>query len=645
MEARRTKSGPQIEEQEKERYKDFDSKCDVVCSAPTCFWWAGDNLCLYGVPAVVQKLPYRTRVGVKKRPGDPGVKFVEYLSCDPIIGKLDNIYRDVRPVERMERWLTTWLKSRDISDGLDIHVIVETYPGRAPASPTLTGSRSAALAGCVALLYLGITREQINAWKAERSHYFKVGANNPGTELFRLAWNLTACGHSESMNMSGADTYCALVTGAEPALYFTEDRSAVGAQVPLFSLDEANTPYDQTWAGGVVLGDSHSKGLGWELDYALIYSGQPKVGDNAIDAFLNVSPSIDARARFVESRINSLGPREEGKVPLTSSLGPRGGKMWRNGILTYGSYLSSGIAYSIDKVLKGEDPSVASVELGRYVNEYQALLRNLGLSHSLPDQLVDDFQQFWRTQGLEAGIKLSGYGRGGGLLLVCPERNLRPRFQTLLGRFADITSRAGVEPDRGIRVEFASWIHGYSYLLRQQEKDGVDEEHGEGLAVIHFPEADITSPLLKTHRVAPRQERNYMVSINGGQPEDRDESDIAALCARSAGFDFVYHEPKGILYCQGVERARWDIETQKHHLLIHMMLRPGQVLQESKLNTLMTSTYASPAVPRSVVAQLKKDFPVLKDNLLTARKARRLSEGMNVAVVFGKDSKFLSTFL
>jgi hypothetical protein len=649
----RTKPGHQVEADNWERYRDLDSQSDVVCSAPMCCWWAGDNLCLYGVPAVVQKVPYRTRVGVKRRPNDPGVKFVQYLSYDPITNKLEDVYRDIRPVERMERWLTTWLSSNKINDGLDVRVIVETYPGRAPASPTLTGSRSAALAGCVGLLYLGITPPQIAQWKTRRSHSFDGISDDPGTKLFKLAWNLTACGHSESMNMSGADTYCALVDGSAPQLYLTEDRSEVGDDLQrdqLVSLDKARTRYDETWAGGFALGDPLSRGLSWELDYAIIYSGQPKAGDNAIDLFLAAPSSMEARARFVQNRVNSLWPQHANGALHTDRLAGRGKDLWKNSVLKYASYLSLSVAESIDRILKSEEPPGAASELSRHINQYQALLRNLGLSHSLIDNLTSEFDDFWRSKGLEGAIKLTGYGRGGGLLLVSPERNLRPRFQTVLNRFADIVYRAGVEPERGVRLEFASWMPEYGYQLREQEKRGVDEQHGEGLAIIHMPGAEhrIVSPYLEgpPHIVPERFERSYSVSVNGSPPDDKTESEVAALCSRGSQFDIVYSEPKGRLYFRGVEAAKWDTTSQKHHLLVHLMLRPGQAIEASKLENLIQGTYGrKPSPLRTLVKQLRNvrigEFSI---SIMRGRKVYGLNESHNVAVVFGQDSKFLSSF-
>jgi mevalonate kinase len=441
-------------------YRAFHGRCDVVCSAPICYFLAGDGLVQFGVPALVQKLPLRAYVGLEMSDDDPGVTWGTCQMYDPR-QELFVEYNCSQPA--MQR-VTDWLNSmrREIAPrythGAKIHVLLESpFGDGVPHAATTVGAVMASLAACFQLHGSQLKVKEVSGCCQSQGPLFE--------NLFRLAWRLTQELQSGYSLWNGADVFCALMPSAYPVLYLTEPRMVPPG-------DDADGSTTQCGGGHCDVEKAQYHGLGidrlaksahawhWAFDFALIDTGLPKRAYDAAQASLALPMRMEDFAEWFLMHMASLVPSLR-QNPLTSRTSPSrlSAKIWQAQLDT-ARVISWHMLFTLVSMLgstfRGDRMQLLAADIDR-CHHY---LQSLGLC----DPEIEDFRDRLRQAipGVlrhSVGLKLAGAGKGGGIALLCPSGLLRD----LLDPFVE---RLRSEGFHGARVEYASWVDGY-------EEDGL----------------------------------------------------------------------------------------------------------------------------------------------------------------------------
>jgi hypothetical protein len=132
------------------------------------------------------------------------------------------------------------------------------------------------------------------------------------------------------------------------------------------------------------------------------------------------------------------------------------------------------------------------------MNDYQALMSRMGLSSGKLDQALEQFKQrLTRELGIPFALKLTGYGKGGGLLLVANANDLRDRWEEVLTFLAEAARRVKLPSSRLVRADVLGWSQGYRVDIQDEL---LHLRPGQGLVVEHAPDWGIISDLASRTR-------------------------------------------------------------------------------------------------------------------------------------------------
>lgn len=210
-----------------ENFKNFFRECPIVMSAPNVFFYVGEHTVLRGTLSVVQSLPTRVYVGIKKalpreekidiKINDSGkFKTSPLEGIEPIIGSTQ-IAAYIKVNFNTQRLLNRYLF---LINNLAIKVLSDIYPG---SGANWSGAYSSALAACV---YFYIIKEYtfseiyqvINKWSISDNwkhceHFLEINS---------LAFFLETAFHGGSA--SGYGSYISLLGNKTPVIYKTGRR-------------------------------------------------------------------------------------------------------------------------------------------------------------------------------------------------------------------------------------------------------------------------------------------------------------------------------------------------------------------------------------------------------------------------------------
>ena len=496
-------------------------KCDVVFSAPTCFFWAGDNLVQYGIPAVTQKLPVRVYVGLEKS----NSKALEYGTCKAYDPK-KNTFVDVNveiSVKTAIDWLNDFLREEqvNVSSGSRIHFVIEHMVGSGnPHAAVTLGAVASSLAACIVCRYTDVAASQLSA--------SCVCASGPAFErVFRLAWALTAVMGGGTAPGNGADVFCALVSSSFPQLFvprpcsrIPEEHTKIDANASVMK----GMPYC-----GVSISDitgSAPEGA-WPFDFGLLYSGVPKRILEAVRFSQHWKSFWTSSLDSIVSRcgktldVNIDSHRWRSLVSVRDGT-RRADELWEI-YLDLAAMLSLNLFAALVNLFEQRPWSDEMRHFVTCVNESALYGRPCEPRSPWMDHLCYRMS-YWifRRFGTLIGVKSAGPGSGGGLLFVAPCGILRNELQPLVEEFR-------AQSDLDVRVEYTSWIDGY-------EEDG--------LIVEQNVEENILAPSAKKGYLGVKLWKGHGVPEAVVLPE----AELSALTRR---YDLVADVKDGAVYVAG----------------------------------------------------------------------------------------------
>ncbi len=432
-------------------YRAFYSKCHTVCSAPTCFFWAGDSLVQYGIPALVQKLPLRVYVGFESS-DEPGLNWGTFQTYDQRKG----LFIDFDCLQPAMQRVTNWLNSMQrqsfpyLPAGVKIHGLSELAWG-APHAGTGTGALMASLAACLTLHGLRFKAEQVSDACQNRGSLFEA--------LFRLGWKLHLELEGGYSLWNGADVFCALVPSAYPVFYISEPRFMAADHCADVDTTLYSSGYDDIKRAGycgLTVADIAESGPPWHwpFDFGLLDTGLPKGSMDAASANVTLHLKMEDFAKWCQLKVAPF-LLDDQRLPISPTyVSGSSTKVWHKQIKPaeiWSLYMLFSIVNMFDRGFH-EDRIRSFVDA---VNSYHHHLQSLGLC----DAEIDDIRNLFikvtpRFLRGRVGIKLSGAGKGGGLVFVSPSGALRDLLEPLMERLES-------EGWHSARVEYASWLDGY----------------------------------------------------------------------------------------------------------------------------------------------------------------------------------------
>ena len=440
-------------------YRTLYARCDVVCSAPTSFFLAGDSLVQYGIPALVQKLPLRAYVGFETSE-DPGVTWATFQMYDP----RKELFIDYNCSQPAMQRVTDWLNGmrRKIAPrhnhGAKIHVISEVpFGDGVPHAATTAGAVMASLAACFKLHTSQLKVKQVLSCCQSQESLFE--------DLFRLAWKLTLELQSGYSLWNGADVFCALAASPYPLFYISEPRiipcgDNANGSATLYPRGCHDVEKAQYYGLEIARLAPLAPAWHWALDFGLVDTGLPKRTHDAVHASLTLPLRMEDFAEWYLVRAASLVPFST-HSPLTAPS-RLSAEIWQKQIepaRIISWHMLFTLVSMFDQGFRGDRMQFLAADM----NRYHHYLQSLGLCdpeiEDVRDRLVEELPQVLRHR---VGLKLSGAGKGGGIAFVCPSGLLRDLLDPFVQRLRS-------EGFHGARVEYASWLDGY-------EQDGLRVE-------------------------------------------------------------------------------------------------------------------------------------------------------------------------
>lgn len=228
-----------IQDLNPEIYEEFFKRCDIVCSCPGVFFWAGEHTVLSGAPALVQHIPLRVYVGLEEiRSKHFGI---EYASESPIFdfirlsygegGAYYNLY-ELSKIKGVITKLERLCLENRLNKTFKIYFLNELEPSM---GCNWSGAFSGALATAIFILNEKLCERDLKKWKETSLEDLRY--DEKFDSLFRFAWKIENVFHGGSA--SGYGPFCSIVHDGQPMLYMTSERSdKIGAKYPIKISDE-----------------------------------------------------------------------------------------------------------------------------------------------------------------------------------------------------------------------------------------------------------------------------------------------------------------------------------------------------------------------------------------------------------------------
>lgn len=403
-------------------YQELFSRCFLVASAPVHFFWGGEYGAYIGAPLIGQNLPLRVYVGLENMKSRGRVEIVDLMyvpTKDRFISQMDQVHR--RKLSDYLVQTATNLYGTPDFPSFRVHSLSESLPS---SGLGMSGSFAAALASSLLLDSKKITPEHIAGWS--KIPTYQLSQHRSFDRVHRLSWKFASLLHDGIS--SGGTCFMSLIPSVYPILYYSEKRTGLLAspsdvRVPL-NIKENYSLLDRLFYGGIRLDElfGYKDQPSWPVEFYLIYSGDKGGGRAAIsfreidDQLAEISDMVLKGFDFLKSDPNVLSPTfyqvcaTEGREGLHASY------------LGTTAMVSLEVLYGLKQIFEfgGSERSIG--KLCDAINAYQYSLRVLGRSTQTVQHMVHHFHTDFkkRLDNVDVGVKLTGGGRGGNLLVVTP---------------------------------------------------------------------------------------------------------------------------------------------------------------------------------------------------------------------------------
>lgn len=401
-------------------YEELFSRCPLVLSTPAKFFWSGEYSVLVGAPFIGQNIPLRSYVGIEQLSGQGKIEIVGAM----YVPSRDHFSNQMDPIHR--RKLTTFLQSvlvkyqGETFPSIRIHSVSEISPG---SGLGLSGSFGATLAAAT-LFHVGkMTAADLQDWS--KMPTYRLPQLLSFDRVMRLAWKIASLLHDGIS--SGASSFFSLVGSVYPILYYTERRGGATAlppdvRVPM-DIGEHFHLLDRLFYGGIRLDELlHLKDTpSWPVDFFLIYSGN-RGGGRTAHSFREIDEELSDITEFVKKSFEYLKADPSIFSPVFYQLcmtegweGLHGNFFSTNGVL------SLTMLYALNELFSfgGSDQSVAKLaSVMSAIHESQRILGRSTPHLERMSTVIHDSMGLAYAGHL--GVKITGSGRGGDLLVVTP---------------------------------------------------------------------------------------------------------------------------------------------------------------------------------------------------------------------------------
>ncbi|MFA5967117.1 MAG: hypothetical protein WC805_01185 [Patescibacteria group bacterium] len=425
-------------------YGEFFAKCSLVASAPGDFFWGGEHCILSGGIGITQHIPLRSYAGL--RPADkPGFYLKSFRHHLPRKNEFSEINPQSYDFSEMTKLLyqeAIKISPQGTFVGYEIYGLSEI-----PMSCGLNtvGAFSVALATVFFMALKQLTSEDILEWSQITTS--QLSKNTRFNQMFRLAWKINSIIHGK--------TYPAIRTFSPAA------RTAL----PIFccspkTTDQNNVTNDinqlSYWGGDLseIITKQHT--LNWPIDILLINSGENRSTGLTSNTTGEVRYSLDAVAQEIQQHLESVVNDKRHNFLHNISIKDF---LWFN-YLNALSTVAIEILNSLHHVFNlYSEESIRN--LSRAVRKHNYSLRLLTLTTPRIQELSIAIRDYTQTFcSMKAGIKLTGGGQGGDLLVVTPHDDLRDKLPGLMDRLKQL------DPNKSVAIDYISWEDGL-------ETDGV----------------------------------------------------------------------------------------------------------------------------------------------------------------------------
>lgn len=255
-------------------YEDFFSECDIVISAPILFTWAGSFVVHFGGISLIQKLPLKTYVGIKKNKLNI-LRYRLFKAYAPHRKNFVNVpidtFLDLNGLERVQKFIKDHLQLSDLEQGYDIYILSEN--DWIDTCPIYTS---------VSLLLLLVNNVIDQGFFDEICNHEYLHKNDFDLKL-RLLWKmLLILEHETDLSACGAEILNCLITSKFPVMYMTEQRIGGGGYdlVTKYPHSISKLRYndiDNIHYWFKTLDNDINENAGWSFRFGVVYPGYRRV--------------------------------------------------------------------------------------------------------------------------------------------------------------------------------------------------------------------------------------------------------------------------------------------------------------------------------------------------------------------------------
>jgi len=341
---------------------------------------------------------------------------------------LDSEYLSFVPNEQVFKYMPLdltlqqnllYLLKNQLPGGLKINILCELPLGHSLGS---AGAIAASLAGLV-------------------FHLQGKSIESNEIAVFKKAWQISS--QNKAGKSSGASPYAAIVSGFYPIVFYAKNGEYWAHSLKeVFNLPEVPI---------------------WPFDYALIYSGKRSNTESVLLSFERSMKQLKEEQLFLTKKMDSKFS-EDFEWNYLSMLNLLSLKALR----LFGQFFKDGAQ---------EEKLVLFFKI---LNQFHNLLTLMDVSNSTIDLISRLIHQYSIKGGeREIGIKITGVGQGGDLLVTTPYGFLRHSIDQVISEVRKIT-RAD------IWLDYASWIDGHDNQGLRLEQDVSQRIFFPSLARNHY---------------------------------------------------------------------------------------------------------------------------------------------------------------
>lgn len=438
-------------------YREFFAKCSTVVSAPGSFFWSAGLGVIYGGIGVTEKIPLRVYVGIERRE-EKNLLFGDYITYVPHQQRFENFTHNTVYEEKFLRLINDLRTGLASSIDGKIHILSEVPRG---AGLNQSGAVNIALSTLLGLETSMITQEKVSELTQAKTP--DIQSDPLFNYLFRFAWKLEACAHSDIG--SGAGPYTAFFESSSPMVFYSERRQGIYSSHPYarFPSDVEGhyEIFDTIEYAGYRLKDLFGwRGNPvWPIDYGLIYLGQQKHSTAILGPMRTIKASLDRLEDFTVEYFRDFPSKLRNVDPplysMTQSNNHRG--FWEKSINFL--LILSGKAVDDLKKLIENGTEQALTEFCDTVNLQEKVMKFF-TKGVVTNEERDILHQVTHAIALKANNGLRSIkflpdraAGGGDLLFVAPEGYLQDHIDEL-----QMLLKTNVSPL--VRVDYTSWIDG-----------------------------------------------------------------------------------------------------------------------------------------------------------------------------------------